>query len=981
MPFFQEVSYCIVPQPNLIGDGRCQNVGKYNTAGCSYDGGDCKEFNTIFSDCNAEYPFQMGDGICHIENNNTYCNYDGGDCLDFSSRFPNCTVDDTSLLGNRVCNGGMYNTPECGYDDRDCLGFNTRFPGCNVDIPLKVGNGVCNKGPYNTPECKYDNGDCDEFNLKHPECNSNSLYQGLKCTADQEDVDNLLELMIKLQKPQCVNRVNCTEWLSQTYPNCKVGYPPLIGDGVCQGGDFSGNTPECGYEDGDCAEFNYHFPKCNIYGAYKIGDGNCDGGGLLNTEECGYDGGDCIEFNTKYPNCVVELFEKIGDGRCDDGVGAYNTLDCGYDGGDCDAYNKYPNCNVNNPHWIGDGECHRDPYNTPECGYDDGDCDESNSKYNKCLGLVLHPYLLDNGQCNGGKYNTPECGYDGGDCIKFNKDYPKCRVKYPRYVEDGLCNRGSYNILECGYDGGDCHAFNTMYPNCTVSNPSLVGNGNCDGNTYNTLECGFDGGDCLICSLDNDNCRSTDVVLFIDGEKRDTKSSKRESQIIAMAQMITSIISLIASNTILWMIFRSKEKMSSIFHRLLFMLSLSDIMSSIALGLSTIPIPSEYKDIIWNARGNATTCQMQGFFIFIGSMAAPLYNCSLCWYYVFVVVFQKKDNYIKKKVEPFLHGIPIIFSLTGAITILVNGAFNANMSFCFIGTNHNWEDDLGENDCINSFDAKMLFTIFSAAPYIILPIVIIVTMGIMFRAVLEQEKTQKKYGAAVLRTNLSHVMNDDTTDRLESGLEGSYSGRRSVKQILTKATAMKRRVSIASSNNNNRWMSRIILNRALAYSFGFIFTYTLPMIISINTLLNKETGFLLSMLARVLFPLQGFFNFLIFIYPKILHAKRSNKNLSWFGAFLHALSSKNNNRRNNNNMSSSQQRSGVLRSKKRRRKDNNNNSHDDNRQQRLEDDGVGITTSIASSALLSNNFLHVDIAKRSSEFMAPKGIILNEIDI
>jgi len=881
MPFFQDFSYCVVAQPNLIGDGRCHNVGKYNTAGCSFDGGDCEEFNALYPNCKAEYPFQMGDGICQIENNNIECKFDGGDCLEFSQRFPDCMVDDISLLGDRVCNGGMYNTAECGFDDRDCIGFNQRFPGCNVDIPLKIGNGVCNKGPYNTAECKFDNGDCDGFNQKHPECidDTDIGYKGLKCTADLEGFDDTSALALASQKPTCVLNVNCNKWLSEKYPDCKAVGQSLIGDGICQGATFSGNTPECGYEGGDCVEFNTYFPNCTIYGAYMISDGYCDG--KFNTAECGFDGGDCIEFNVKYFDCDVDFPGKIGNDHCDGG--SYNTPECGNDGGDCDALNKYPNCTVRNPDWIGDGQCNGGSYNTPECGFDDGDCNAVNSHYPKCV-VTVH-FKIDNGVCDGGRYNTAECGFDGGDCKEFNKMYPNCKVKYPKYIGDDKCNRGSYNIPECGFDGGDCYAFNTMYPNCIVDDPSFVGNGICNGGSYNTPECGFDGGDCLICSSDNENCLSDDAVLFIDGEKKDTETSKRESLTNAIFQTVASIVSLLASITILWMVFRSHEQLSSIFHRLLLMLSISDIISSIAIGLSTIPIPSEYKDIIWNAKGNTTTCQMQGFFIFIGSMAAPLYNCSLCWYYVFVVKFQKKDDYIKKTVEPFLHGIPIIFSLIGAVTILVNGAFNANMSFCFIGTDPTCDDF----DCISSFDAKMLFIIFSAAPYIILPIVILVTMGIMFQAVLAQEKTRKRYGSIVLRGNIKSriaLMSESSEDTSKKG---------NMKILLSKMNSVTSTSSVRSSREttrNNPKMSRLILNRALAYSFGFIFTYTLPMIISINTLLNRETGFFLSILARILFPLQGFFNFLIFIYPRVLHAKRSSSNISWYKAFVQGLYSK-----------------------------------------------------------------------------------------
>ena len=60
---------------------------------------------------------------------------------------------------------------------------------------------------------------------------------------------------------------------------------------------------------------------------------------------------------------------------------------------------------------------------------------------------------------------------------------------------------------------------------------------------------------------------------------------------------------------------------------------------------SILPAPSEYKDVIWNAKGNVRSCEaQQGFFIFLGSMAAPLYNCSLCFYQLAILKFNKNQR-------------------------------------------------------------------------------------------------------------------------------------------------------------------------------------------------------------------------------------------------------------------------------------------------------------------------------------------------
>jgi hypothetical protein len=65
-----------------------------------------------------------------------------------------------------------------------------------------------------------------------------------------------------------------------------------------------------------------------------ISNGYCNTESSYNTESCGYDAGDCLEFNSNYPQCKVDHPSFLGDGICYN-VEPYNTKFCGYDGGDC----------------------------------------------------------------------------------------------------------------------------------------------------------------------------------------------------------------------------------------------------------------------------------------------------------------------------------------------------------------------------------------------------------------------------------------------------------------------------------------------------------------------------------------------------------------------------------------------------------------------------------------------------------------------
>ena len=90
---------------------------------------------------------------------------------------------------------------------------------------------------------------------------------------------------------------------------------------------------------------------------------------------------------------------------------------------------------------------------------------------------------------------------------------------------------------------------------------------------------------------------------------------------------------------------------------------------------------------------------------------------------------------------------------------------------------------------------------------------------------------------------------------------------------------------------------RLVLNRAMSYSLAFFLTYLFPIIISIRTLYGKESGPALSILARIFFPLQGFFNFLVFILPRVVYQKSKRRPIesppiTWYQAFLKGIQSR-----------------------------------------------------------------------------------------
>ena len=69
-------------------------------------------------------------------------------------------------------------------------------------------------------------------------------------------------------------------------------------------------------------------------------------------------------------------------------------------------------------------------------------------------------------------------------------------------------------------------------------------------------------------------------------------------------------------------------------------------------------------------------------------VGVPLYNASLSIYY-FLVLFKGYKEHQVKKVEPFLHAIPVIFALSTAIAVAATDNYRSANVWCWITMDNN----------------------------------------------------------------------------------------------------------------------------------------------------------------------------------------------------------------------------------------------------------------------------------------------------
>ena len=156
----------------------------------------------------------------------------------------------------------------------------------------------------------------------------------------------------------------------------------------------------------------------------------------------------------------------------------------------------------------------------------------------------------------------------------------------------------------------------------------------------------------------------------------------------SITRQIGGAISTIASSIMIWHILRSHNKLSTSYHRLVFGLAVSDIMSSCAHILCSAMVPQEMKYFAPYAKGNTISCDIQGVLLCFGFSVAALYNCSICFYYLAIIGYNKGDAYIRQRLGPWFHGVSIIVPLVITLIFLVTKSFNTYTTVCFLNPYH-----------------------------------------------------------------------------------------------------------------------------------------------------------------------------------------------------------------------------------------------------------------------------------------------------
>jgi hypothetical protein len=201
--------------------------------------------------------------------------------------------------------------------------------------------------------------------------------------------------------------------------------------------------------------------------------------------------------------------------------------------------------------------------------------------------------------------------------------------------------------------------------------------------------------------------------------------SDAQAMVLALAlyPKFTAIASVVGSALIIRDVIQVRNNRSdelSTRHRILAGMSACDILSSSALFLTSWPVPEDLPFGLWNV-GNKQTCSAQGFFIHLG-IGTVIYNACLALYYLLVIRHGWKNEYIAKRVEPWMHFVAVGFALSTGVASLKLNIFNP-IGFGYVCTISAYPrfctqsfENKGPTNCIRGDNAPVYMVFFWLGP-------------------------------------------------------------------------------------------------------------------------------------------------------------------------------------------------------------------------------------------------------------------------
>mmetsp|Transcript_42337 Transcript_42337/g.101987 ORF Transcript_42337/g.101987 Transcript_42337/m.101987 type:complete len:933 (+) Transcript_42337:388-3186(+) len=425
--------------------------------------------------------------------------------------------------------------------------------------------------------------------------------------------------------------------------------------------------------------------------------------------------------------------------------------------------------------------------------------------------------------------------------------------------------------------------------------------------------------------------------------------SRAQYIVLFAVAFFSCVLSICGSVLILYLVLKGKRyKDGGLYHRLLLGLSVSDLVVTFSLILQPFLTPEQTGYPF--SRGNATTCAVVGFgyLYFVGSYT---YNCLLGLYFLLTVRYRMTQRRIARYIEPWGHILAFTFPTAIGISAVMFELLNANpfLGICNLFPSQHeceWHENSPDIECENQKQYNILnsmldyYALVTAGVGLICTVVVYVTVKTRYNKALPARSSttplSQTFSMITMRsrrpssaissirsdtasTNEPHnrdegkVNTDDTGSvevsdsepELDSEVEDSENTSAQLKQSEGGCRTIDTEKAEADSidEGQRKRLQQIGMQAvwyAAAYMIGLLVVLAANIIDTIyldpestssdlTTLGEKPLFFFFTLLIWMFFPLQGFFNGMIYIRPRLVRWKHHFQGCSWWFAFRMVL--------------------------------------------------------------------------------------------
>lgn len=337
--------------------------------------------------------------------------------------------------------------------------------------------------------------------------------------------------------------------------------------------------------------------------------------------------------------------------------------------------------------------------------------------------------------------------------------------------------------------------------------------------------------------------------------------------------LVSSLISALACATIIYVIFRSAQGLSTTYHRIMAYFATSLMIANIVAGLGTIPMP---KDNIYPFKGpslgNDATCTAQALILVFVLINHVLCNVHLAWYYVAILVLKLKEKTVERYVEPFMLITNLAFSISISVYFYKVDYYHVDplLPYCSPARypfHCTWipGEECDDNGTFmytaEGYDALVkgsnifLYVVFSL---VVLAMLIIIVNTLMFERNLLKRKelsstSHGKSSSDGRRTQISGSSNEKVSGIVEDGSRGNSE------------------VGITASDLK---FTRIVSFQATLYIVSFLISYS-PTVASLAK--DYPENGLVAYWRIFIANFQGVFVLIIFLYHKVHNIRRRQR--------------------------------------------------------------------------------------------------------